>query len=113
MWKRTGYAREPSAFAHADLVVEPVDFTIAWTNFARSQRLNRLRRALLKNAIFERSHVRRDKFFARQDKSPVAGQLKRRRAAVRLEIGHPHRYRKNLVVAARIAIRTLTHPSVL
>ena len=65
MWKGTGDAREPSAFAHTDLVVEPVDLTIARTNLARTQRLNRLNRALLKKAPLECSHVRRDEIFPR------------------------------------------------
>jgi hypothetical protein len=86
MRKGAGDASEPSALADPDLVVEPVDLAIARTNFARSQRLNCFGRALLKNALLERSNVRWDEIFTRQDKSSAAGHLERRGGAVRLEI---------------------------
>src|SRR5207249_9542425 len=75
MRKRAGHARQASAFAHAYFVVESIDLTIARTNLTLSQRLNRLDRALLKNALLERSHVRRNKRSAEQNQSPAAAQL--------------------------------------
>jgi hypothetical protein len=78
MRKCTGDACEPSAFAHTNLVVEPVDFAIARANLARSQRFDCLFGALLKNSLLECAHVCRNKIFTRQDKSSAAAQLKRR-----------------------------------
>src|SRR5262245_56433960 len=84
------HAGKPSALADPELVVEPVDLAVTRTNFAGSQRVNRLGGALLKRAIVERSHVRRHEIFARHDKSSAAAQFKRRRVAVQLEIEHAH-----------------------
>src|SRR5215468_4971841 len=65
MRKRAGHTREPSAFTHADLVVEPVDLTVTRADFARAQRLNRLSRALLKKVLLKGAHIYRDEIFPR------------------------------------------------
>jgi hypothetical protein len=93
MRKRAGHAGEPSALAHADLVVEPVDLAVAWTNPARPQRFHRLLRALLENSFLERFDISRQERLTRQNKSPVAGQLDRRSAvtmSLPVAIEHPH-----------------------
>src|SRR4029453_748317 len=78
MRKRAGDARQASALAHADLIVVAIDLAVERTNLARTQRLNRFCRALLKKAPLECAHVCRNKIPARQNKSPTTGQLKRR-----------------------------------
>jgi hypothetical protein len=98
------YAGQPTTFAHADPIVEPVDLTVARANFARVQRLNRFSRALLKNTILERAHVRWGESSSRHDKSLAAGQLKRYQVPVELKTQGAHHHSGNLFIKARVAI---------
>ena len=85
MRERAGHAREPAALAHADLVIEPIDLAIARTNLARPERFDRLLGALLKNPLFERSHINRNKILAMQGESPASIELEWQRSVTATE----------------------------
>jgi hypothetical protein len=72
MRKRAGYARKPPALADSNFIVVAVDLAVTRADAARTERFDRFDSALLKNALFERFYVRRNKVFACQNKSPAA-----------------------------------------
>jgi hypothetical protein len=90
-----GNARKSSAFAHADLVVEPVDLTVARTNFARSQRFDRLLGALLKNALVKRTHVGGNKIFPRYHEASFPTEFERYRSVVHASAKETHHRKFN------------------
>ena len=64
MWERACHSGLPSALAHADLVVEPIDLAVSRADATRPQRFQGLLGALAKQPFLKRPHICRHKFLA-------------------------------------------------
>jgi hypothetical protein len=65
MRKRACHSRVPSALAHPDFIVEPINLTIARTDTTRPERFHRFLGPLLKKSFLKRLHVSRNEIVAR------------------------------------------------